>query len=164
MSSYLVSEETINAILSIDNIDQMGYSSFDELLKKVFGTINKNVLGKKMLKLNIEALKQRYPKDTDKTRPGTQKNQSSNLIAEKYSFNHLGVSLEQSYMSLQCLQYQCSEGNVPKKLFYKKLLELSNKIAHRIAFVKAESVGAQWTVERNIENSQKPKTELINEV
>lgn len=138
MSSYLVEKETINKILNYKG----EYN--ENIIFEVFNEHNKTKLGKKLLKMNIEALKQRYPQDTDKTRPGTKGDESAKARVKEYKFQEQRVTSEQAYMSASCLSYQCSEGKVPNKRLYKQLEKLINRIANEIAHKQAEKLNCTW--------------------
>ena len=86
--------------------------------------------GRQFYKQNLDAVLQRYPKDTKETAPGP--GDLSN-IHENYRFqHHSNNNLLNSYSAIQCLIYQCSEGDVPTREGYRDLERLRAWIADRI--------------------------------
>ena len=109
MSTYIVDDQTINRILtqlSLENSswfiskvqEKTGYNTtFDDDL---------NSLGKELLLLNTQAVNERYDDN----------NSGNDVIA--YTYHPDITSKIQAYKSLNCLLYQCSEGDVPKTELY----------------------------------------------
>lgn len=101
--------------------------------------------------LNIEALKSRY--EDWEVLVYEEKNYlltagvwqiESNFITDE-NREYLLKNLAQFYMSLECFLYQCCEGEIPEKSeLYKKLEEISDILAHRLASEYAEKLGAKW--------------------
>lgn len=120
MSSFLVSDLTINRIISFlsyyggwkgDRIKTMFKEEYD------YDLINQddlNLLGIAMLKMNTEALTQRY---NDKEK---------NDISFKHEF--VKTTIFQALKSLQCYLYQCMEGDICKRKFYLDLRKVQRNL------------------------------------
>lgn len=138
MSAYIVDYKTMNRILSFLNKQRMKGKTYSYLGQDL------TQLGRKLLQMNVKAVSQRYPSDTDSTRPGLRENASSTAFVKAYSFEPADVSDVQAWSSAHCFHYQCSEGTVPKskpfKLFEKFLADLSYNIIHDLP--QAQSV--EW--------------------
>ena len=116
MSSFIVSDKCIKNII---------YNLFwDHEFKRTDFILTRNGyknvedfdrLAIELCTLNKEAVKQRYdePEENDH-------------IAIRERFNWDGGKLDkyQALKSMQCLRYQCSEGNVPETKLYKMLEDL----------------------------------------
>lgn len=120
MSSYIVPNETINRILSIESLTPLGTTKLTRM-------------GRKFLKMNTKAVNQKYASNTDKSHD-----------FDTYTFQRVHTSIEQAFYSLSCLIYQCSEGTIPKSKTYKELVKFRNELANRIATREAEKAGAKW--------------------
>jgi len=126
MSSFIVEDETIIRII------QWIHPSNEKL-----GT----ALGRKMLRLNIDACNQRYPENhylNEADEKARIKNFKFNIIEE------LSVSKVRALKSLHCFLYQCSEGNVPSRKLYKTLEKLSQEWADKIVSDLPEYEKAEW--------------------
>jgi len=136
MSSFLVNTKTINNILTgltskkwIDGI--MGKYPFEDVIKK---EEDFNKLGKRLLRLNINALIQRYKDD---------KNQYKGIL-NNYKFNFVKSSKIQFIKNLQCFLYQCLEGNNTKKKLYKDLKKVENALINSYISNLKEYKKASW--------------------
>jgi len=115
MSSFIVDNKTINRV-----VDFMAYSLKetttikDKLTKMGFdlSTYEGRVkLASALYALNLSGVSQRY---------GT----ADDMIGEPFTYIPTGgVNSVQSFKSLQCLMYQCMEGEVPEKSDLYKLLD-----------------------------------------
>ncbi len=115
MSSYLVQQEVI-----------AGISKFIYYFRDIYGGL-KNILdkhdfdksdddfvftfGESLYRLNLEALKERYGDD-----PKEYKKYNPDFYPD--------FSIIETIKHLQCLEYQCSEGNIPEKHLFKLIEEL----------------------------------------
>jgi hypothetical protein len=158
MSSFIVKPETINRIVTFLDTKTAGSdlyaSSYRDLLKEYgLAPIDDKgmrilmietdewpqTLAKKLLDLNIEAVHQRYGDTSIETMPGKV---GQKLEDYAYRFNH--STLVQVYKSVQCLSYQCAEGNVPETQLYKFLEDLENTLAKEIVSALTEYNKAAW--------------------
>lgn len=129
MSAYIVDKRTIDRVLNAAYFEDYIYvEPFENLRSKSIKDIDK--LGQKLWNMNEEAVNQRY---SDKQ-----------SCPKDYHFSLRGVCIEQGYQSACCLNYQCSEGNVPKKKLYKQLDEFIDALARKIANREAEKAKVEW--------------------
>jgi hypothetical protein len=140
MSSFVVSDHTIERILyPLDNKCTLhGECRMRREREKVaafFGTTPgdpelSQTLALAMLELNCNATGQRY---------GTEE------TAEPFRVSCRRTSLIQSYKSLRCWLYQCSEGDVPESSGLYKLMEsISGDRAEEIVSSLPEYDKAAW--------------------
>lgn len=114
MSSFFVSKKTITSILL--NLDvPMEY---------------KTELGKSYLRLNYKALNARYDLFEDERLLYI--SQIESYIYNENDLEEDDKTLLQSFFSLQCLLYQCCEGNIPAKKLYRDLGKIGQKWGKRI--------------------------------
>jgi hypothetical protein len=73
--------------------------------------------------------------------PGTYEKQK---LVHHTPYTYTPTSTIQAYKSLQCLSYQCCEGNVPDNPLYKLLEEIENAMARQIVSDLAEYDKAEW--------------------
>jgi hypothetical protein len=147
MSSFIVRPETINRIVSYlsyaQGNGQIQYSNVQCLLRKYGITvekwIDKQALVKKLIDLNIEAVHQRYGDMSIETMPGKVGQKLSDYVFQYEDGGPIRV-----YKSLQCLTYQCAEGNVPETELYRFLEDLENTIAREIVHAMPEYDKAEW--------------------
>lgn len=124
MSSYIVDDKTINRILSKYCKDRP-IKACDEL-------------GKKMIRMNIEATNQRYPEH-----PYLTEKQDKERI-NNYKFIYQEVTDLQALKSLRCYLYQCGEGNIDKRKLYKELKKTSLEWSYLIVNELKEYDEAEW--------------------
>ena len=147
MSSFIVKPETINRIVSYldratrrNSIPQHSYAA---LLKKYGFSMEDEEqprdLAGKLFMLNLDAVKQRYPEENKLGLPGPLK-----LVPSDYDGRFTEGSPVTVYKSLQCLVYQCSEGNVPETRLYKFLEDLEHLLAYWIVNSLPEYEKAEW--------------------
>lgn len=67
-----------------------------------------DMVGRKLLEMNAEALRQRYDDDNDTS----------------YKHTPVEISLMQMCKTLHCFRYQCSEGDVPETQLYKDVMTI----------------------------------------
>lgn len=122
MSSFLVSNETIDNILSQVNSRANYCYSIEDLSR----------MGRKLLKMNCLALKYRY---NDKLDPKNWNN---------YSFTKCFIDKCQALKSLRCLLYQCYEGKVPNTQYFKDWEESSYLLCLDIVSDLPQYIKANW--------------------
>jgi hypothetical protein len=128
MSSYIVTNRCIDRILSCVDINWV----------VKLGAMNKDELGQKLIKANIQATEQRYL-----TNPYLTKKQAEKRI-KTYKFSEELPNKIQALKSLHCLHYQMSEGTIPNMRLYKLLEKLADKWAYDIVNELPEYDKAEW--------------------
>ena len=126
MSAWLVCDETLNHIASIM---VRGYRNNDALANEHTSISMANALKQ----MNLEALYQRYGDEYD----------GSDFIVSSSLYPH-ATSPIQTFKHIQCFLYQCSEGDVPECLLYKKVEKLQDQVAYSIIDNLPEYNEAKW--------------------
>lgn len=129
MSAFICENTTLDRIISALQFRRNEYArrpiealGFDVMN----GREGKQALGEALRALNVLALKQRYPDDTDDSRPG----KTGELTVQSYEYkSEHHISDVQGYKSLECLLYQCSEGNAPNMPLFKALVQVGDQMA-----------------------------------
>jgi hypothetical protein len=138
MSAYIVEDETINKIMAgiVGAIHNGGYPHF-QLTVGFYakcGAVDPQTLGELLFDLNIQGVEARYGEgEAEKFRPLDYKYQSVLPLGD-ISF----------LKSLQCLLYQCSEGEVPETPLFKAMEKLSHDLALHIVESSAKYESATW--------------------
>lgn len=102
MSAFVVGADTINRVV-------YGLSYIDA------APSDPNEFGRAMLALNIAAVRQRYPTDHDDMLP-------SGVYHYREPAPVKGCASDiASWKALECLLYQCDEGNIPDQPLYQTL-------------------------------------------
>jgi hypothetical protein len=103
MSAYFVEDATIDAAVTL--LDRAG---------RLRG--NPTQVGRAMLAMNLDAMLQRYPsiRGTDEARDYAQR-------ARSYNYKPRPEGQPTLCKSLECLLYQCAEGDVPETEMFKAL-------------------------------------------
>ena len=129
MSSFLVSYNNINRVLT-------GYYAFCRN-REFISTEDLTKLGQKLLLMNLKALNQCY---------GDKLTKENKDYALMYIYVDVAARLNkyQALKSMQCLSYQCSEGNVPKMKLYKWLNDQINILESNIIDSIPEYQKAEW--------------------
>jgi hypothetical protein len=130
MSAYVVDKKTIDRIVTYI-FREYGYRDQD-ILHRYYPQLvaeNENVLGQRLWKLNVDAVNCRY---------------EENNPVELYQWSPEHCGLIQTLKSLQCLIYQCAEGNIPDTNLYKDLERLEKSIMSKIIDALPEYNAAQW--------------------
>lgn len=126
MSAFIVSTETMNCVVSsfapADNWRGRPQKTAEEL----------NRLGSQLMKLNADAVSQRYREPVDV------------MTAAKFRYRDKLYSKHQQLKSLHCLIYQCAEGDVPGRKLFKLLKERANELATEIATATPEYNAGKW--------------------
>ena len=134
MSSFIVNYRTINRILNYIDLGINDYSKKYIIsdLKDKLKIRNLQSFGVKLLKLNIDAVNQRYNENQDYS------------YALGFRFEPFCVLDIQGLKSLRCLLYQCDEGNVPKRKIFKVLEQFSLAMAYQIVGRLEEYEKSEW--------------------
>ena len=107
-------------------------------------------VGRKLFAMNIEAVMQRYPdcRGNPRDLPGPR---CAHALANEYQAPTFAVgathalrSLVHFYKAIQCLLYQCSEGNVPESPLYQELQRAAAELAGGIVRELPEYETAAW--------------------
>jgi len=131
MSAFTISEKTMQICLAImaecpGVCKKYGYEPNDS-----------QRLGDDLYTMNQEAIHQRYKEDVE----------SIKFIAKPITImgNFGEQGRVQLYKSLQCLHYQCNEGDVPESnKLYELLTECISDIAHAIVRKLPQYENAKW--------------------
>lgn len=139
MSAYVVEDETINQVLAWFQQDQFGPRKVATWHLKKAGFDPSDAksmrgLGHEMFRLNIYAVDARYGDgEAEKFRP------------LDYEFVSLMPPAKiQALKSLQCLIYQCSEGDVVERPLYQMLRDIEFAICRDIVGSLPEYDRAAW--------------------
>lgn len=121
MSAFMVSNETINCVCTID--------------KLVGGSCERrDLFGRDLLAMNSAAVNTRYP---------AQAQQAAADFA--FRFSPRRYSKVQQFKALQCLIYQCSEGEaIESRELYKQLESVKTWLAGEIVADLPEYNAAEW--------------------
>ena len=136
MSAFIVSDTTMNFVVNtIQDFDGLRSSCFAPFLTD--GEVDCNKLGNKLFHLNNDAVCQRYDDHDD-----------SNVI-EFFRHTSLMPASDraekcQRLKAVQCLIYQCSEGDVPETPLFKALDALSDWLQYNIISSLPEYNAAKW--------------------
>lgn len=124
MSAFVVTNETMQRCVA--GIQASGLRSF----LNYDPATQPQEIGELLFNLNAEAVNQRY----DESDP-----------APAYKHKPLPMlTVIQAYKSLACLDYQCSEGDVPNHPVYKALEAAQARLAHRIVSRLPQYDTAAW--------------------
>ena len=146
MSSYIVENETINRIVNFIShcADGSGYDGGRIITADIKWMIEKHnievgnddqrwALGDKLQAMNCNAYQQRYGGD------------NVTYWETSYQFTYdFPPALIQAVKSMQCLLYQCSEGDVPDMPLYKALSAIIDSTAMLIVTSSPEYKIADW--------------------
>lgn len=139
MSAFVVHKEAIDRtvhaarlFLRKHYLDPFNMKAIDD---SIYHEDWETELGKDLLSMNYEAVNQRYPDDQE---------DGANCINEYVFTPRYDDSIFQMYKSVQCLLYQCSEGNVPETDLFKKLDRFEKIIAKKIVSSLPEYEAAKW--------------------
>lgn len=138
MSSFIVSNKLINRIVTKlyihkNNDLSWNFRRLAEILKVDHYALTESMIGQALYKMNCEAVGARYGKYED-------------MIDEIYKYTpEFNNSLVQVYKDIQCLSYQCAEGDIPNTELYKWLSDFESSIASRIIDKLPEYQTASWS-------------------
>jgi hypothetical protein len=136
MSAFIVGTETIQKVMTaIDSMNRDVHASVYEFNGKRVGTNDElSKLGGLIFNLNVEAVCQRYSDEELKIVP----------FKFKPTAALKGNALVPHFKALQCLIYQCSEGDVPERPEYKAMEKLAADVAAFIVTTMPEYDAAKW--------------------
>lgn len=117
MAAFMVSTETMQRV--VDAIDRVHGGCFWQGMPKS-DSKDLDAIGNELFAMNTAALSARYP-DTKYSLP-------------TFRYRPLGdVPKQAHFIAIECLLYQCAEGNIPERDEYKALEALRDEIAREIA-------------------------------
>ena len=135
MSAFVVEKATIDRIVTAVWPWARGGGSFHvaeppKALVQIIGQdCNLDALGQMLWDMNRRAVAQRYAEDP---------------TPAWYNWENRASDQEQLFMSVCCLLYQCSEGNVPEEPLFEALDQYKVVLALKIAHQVCECQGARW--------------------
>src|SRR5258708_25803522 len=131
MSAFIVSDGTMDLVVSaILKVHERG--AWEGILTA--SPTAGDEIGAKLYAMNHEAVRQRY----DEREP-----------FEPYSWQPAGYRQPvRWYKAIQCLRYQCSEGDVPETPLYAALTDLERHIAGNIVAQMPADEAAPWDCDR----------------
>ena len=125
MSAYVVNRETIDRIVAQLDWDQrLIGASADNLL-----TGEPSEIGQRLWAMNVDAVNQRY---------------NEQGAVPKYKYTQGPVSAMQACVSMRCLLYQCTEGNVPSTPLYQALTQRAGDLAFDLLRTHPDYTGCVW--------------------
>lgn len=110
MSAFVVEKRTIDAVV---NLWDPHYRQCDEV---------RDAFGRELWQMNVDAVNTRYPQDKIEP-PEDYKNAYPTRFGEQSPA---------MLKALNCLIYQCAEGDIPKRALFTSLQDLSRQVANRI--------------------------------
>lgn len=114
MSSFIVEYRVIDRFLSIFEKKAKYGCAYAKIPT---GYLDMDELGRALLKMNIDATEARY------SEPYMNEKEKTEYIAGYVFKNQSKTSPIVSLKAAHCLQYQCSEGSIPKRKLYKWLVD-----------------------------------------
>lgn len=132
MSSFLVSKATIDACVAAIHHNAAYCSTHGMLYATSMDT-----LGKDLWAMNNDAVSARYPLDTVEPLANDDK-------IEAYRYKTTFPTMVQMLRSVQCLIYQCSEGNVPERELFRQLETVADLLKDRIVSDLPAYKAAKW--------------------
>ena len=138
MSAYIVNKKTIDKIVTHIYNQQLEtvksyypaiYQASQENDNDGLQPVNPQKLGQRLWAMNVKAVDARYKEQNP---------------VELYRFDLCVSRRIQTYKSLQCYLYQCSEGDVPQLPLYQELQQLLSDIASTIINNLSEYEEADW--------------------
>lgn len=135
MSAFIVSDATMNFVVNtIQDFDGLRSSCFAPFL--IHGEVDCDKLGNKLFQLNNDAVSQRYDDHDDNV---------VDLFHHRSILPASGRAEKcQRLKAVQCLVYQCSEGDVPETPLFKALDSLSDWLQYDIISSLPEYRVAKW--------------------
>jgi hypothetical protein len=130
MSAFIVSENTLHRIITyLRDSRESAIYVVNEQNFTLATDEGCTAFGQALLNLNTLAVNQRY---------------RENVTPLAYKFRPVPCESVQAFKSLDCLRYQCSEGDVPASLLYKALTEIHYVIANHIVSALPAYDAAKW--------------------
>jgi len=134
MSAFIVSDQTMVFVVNtIEEMEGLRSPCFAPFLTD--GEVNPAKLGNELFQLNHDAVSHRYDD-----------NETITSLYRHRSLMPAGGRAEkcQRLKAMQCLSYQCSEGNVPAQPLFKALEQAIDWLQYDIISNLAEYNAAQW--------------------
>lgn len=136
MSAYLVNTKTMDRAL--DGLVFAWREIPGSERNALFGFMSDDVkevdrLGQRLFQMNLDAVNYRYPNDKTKL----------DFSSYKWKWS-VDVSLVQAFKSLQCLLYQCSEGDIPSCKLFEECKKVQDFLARVIVMQLPEYSAAEW--------------------
>lgn len=129
MSSFMVSDETMNRVCHAMDKNNLPCEALDDL-------------GRRLFAMNFRAVCARYkPEQVEQMKW----DDGQTFV---YSFR-LGYTQFDLLKALDCLIYQCSEGNVPSESLYAELTATRDALRARIVCELPEYHGAKWDADEH---------------
>lgn len=137
MSAFIVSDKTINNIVSYLSTSQRSWikNQFEEIGYKFDRNDDLDKLASDLFHMNCDAVDCRYGK-------GTSANDTAEYPA--FRFRYVLSNLMQVYKSLECLIYQCSEGDIDEKPLYKVIVKMKHSLSSEIISNLPQYQSSQW--------------------
>lgn len=127
MSAFMVSTTTMHVVIDCISRNRRSFGNY------AIGSADSSTLsdiGTALFALNQAALKARYG-DEDQ--------------APDYTFRQVMPATDiQSFKAVQCLLYQCNEGDVPASPLFKELEEFVDELARKIVCALPAYGAAKW--------------------
>lgn len=136
MSAFIVSDDTINGIVSFLNRHARDYRWLFDGKYDLSQTEDLDKLGSDLYHMNCDAVDDRYGR-------GTAAGDTSEYPAFEFKFRR-DMHRAAVYKAMCCLRYQCSEGNIPERPLFKLLEEAIAAVADGIVKSLPEYEAAQW--------------------
>jgi hypothetical protein len=134
MSAFLVSNETMQRAVEAIFVAEAGYGDVVEVNPKAA-----TELGQQLFEINQAALAARYG-DNDEPPKFVGKGFTARIKAGPAQVLNV-----QRLKSLQCLTYQCAEGDVPETALFKRAEAAEGKLAQKIVAQTPEYEKAAWS-------------------
>ena len=96
-------------------------------------------IGRALYRMNVNAVLSRYPQDTREMYP-----EAEEYTHCPHSRTMTGAQLADSAKALECLLYQCSEGDVPESDLYKELERALNAVMRTVVHGLPAYQAAEW--------------------
>lgn len=137
MSAFIVQDRTINNVVNFARFNSKnspkGYM-FNELMKVYNLEKEPEKLGGDLFKMNVEAVEARYGKGQAK---------GFRTLDYKYVLGFPASDI-QTLKSLDCLLYECDEGNVSESTLFKIMEKVQGNLASHILHRSKEYENAKW--------------------
>lgn len=144
MSAFLVSDGTMDRVVSAiskmrGRTSQAGAPVFAGVVLQ--GERAEDEIAQKLYSMNAQALSARY---------GDDEKELSLAFFRSYRWQPRGYNKPvEWFKALQCLLYQCSEGDVPQSALFKELDRLCRELADEIISTLPAYRAAPWDADRH---------------
>jgi hypothetical protein len=130
MSAFLVSEQTMHRCVAGVIASQWSRFNGLRLASDNLPTVCTKI-GQALYQMNVDALEQRYPGDSDNVVP-------------VYRYKPVFINKCDAFKALECLRYQCSEGNVPETELYQEVCSIMISLATSVMAELPAYKSAPW--------------------